>query len=157
MSHSVDVCIADSVVSAEDVPDMVLLQTWATAAYLEKNSAIVSLLINSADEIQQLNKQYREKDKATNVLSFPMQSPQEVDISLLGDVVLCAEIIKQEAEAQHKTQQAHWAHMVIHGMLHLQGYDHVDDDEAQEMEQLEIEILKKLGIDSPYRVMPVKN
>jgi probable rRNA maturation factor len=157
MSLSVDVCIADSVVSADDAPDIVLLQTWATAAYLEKNSAIVSLLINSADEIQQLNKQYREKDKATNVLSFPMQSPQEVDISLLGDVVLCAEIIKQEAEAQHKTQRAHWAHMVVHGMLHLRGYDHVDDDDAQEMEQLEIEILKKLGIDSPYRVMPVKD
>jgi len=121
MTLSVEVCIADSIESAADVPDISLLQTWATAAYLEEKSAIVSLLINSAEEMQQLNKQYRGKDKATNVLSFAMQSPQDVDISLLGDVVLCAEIIKQEAEMQDKTEQSHWAHMVVHGMLHLHG------------------------------------
>jgi probable rRNA maturation factor len=155
MTLSVDITLAESVASADDVPESSLLQAWATAAYLGQTSAIVSLLINSPDEIQQLNKQYRGKDKATNVLSFPMQSPEEVDISLLGDVVICAEIIRQEAQMQDKTEQSHWAHMVVHGMLHLQGYDHIDDAEAQVMEQLEIEILKKIGIDSPYRVTVV--
>lgn len=150
MTITVDISISDSIESADDVPASSLLQSWAAAAYLGKTSAIVSLLINSPDEIQQLNKQYRGKDKATNVLSFPMQSPEEVDICLLGDVVLCAEVIKQEAKQQDKTETSHWAHMVVHGMLHLQGYDHVDDAEAQTMEQLEIKILEKIGIDNPY-------
>ena len=154
MPLTVDISISDSIESADDVPDSSLLQTWANAAYLEKKSATVSLLINSAVEIQQLNKQYRGKDKATNVLSFPMQSPQEVDLCLLGDVVLCAEVIRQEAEQQSKEVSSHWAHMVVHSMLHLQGYDHIGDDEAQMMEQLEIRILKDIGIDSPYQVRP---
>jgi len=151
MTITVDVSISDSIESADEVPDPSQFQSWASAAYLENNSAIVSLLINSADEIQQLNKEYRGKDKSTNVLSFPMQSPEEVDICLLGDVVLCAEVIKQEAEQQAKTEASHWAHMVVHGMLHLQGYDHIKDDEAQIMEQLEIKILKNIGVDSPYQ------
>lgn len=138
--------------SVSAIPDLAQLQSWACAAYLDKTPAIVSLLITSSDEIQALNKQYRGKDMATNVLSFPMQSPAEVDICLLGDVVLCAEVIKQEAKQQSKAEQSHWAHMVVHGMLHLQGYDHVEDDEAQIMEQLEIKILKQIGIDSPYQI-----
>ncbi|MDT8281870.1 MAG: rRNA maturation RNase YbeY [Gammaproteobacteria bacterium] len=136
------------------LPDLSLLQSWAWAAYLDKTPAIVSLLINSAAEMRELNKQYRGKDRATNVLSFPMQSPEEVDICLLGDIVLCAEVISQEAQQQSKTEQSHWAHMVVHGMLHLQGYDHIDDDEARIMEQLEIKILKQIGIDSPYQISP---
>lgn len=154
MSITVDVSISDAIESADDVPDPSLLQSWASAAYLENNSAIVSLSINSADEIQHLNKEYRGKDKATNVLSFPMQSPEEVDICLLGDVVLCAEVIQQEAKQQDKAETSHWAHMVVHGMLHLQGYDHIKDEEAQIMEQLEIKILKDIGIDSPYQMTP---
>ncbi len=142
----------ESAQAVASLPDLSQLQSWASAAYLDKTPAIVSLLITSSDEIQELNRQYRGKDKATNVLSFPMQSPEEVDICLLGDVVLCAEVIKQEAQQQSKTEESHWAHMVVHGMLHLQGYDHVDDDEAQIMEQLEIKILKQIGIDSPYQI-----
>jgi probable rRNA maturation factor len=136
---------------AEDIPEPALLQKWAAAAYLSNVPAIASLLVTTADEIQQLNKQYRDQDKPTNVLSFPMQSPEEIDICLLGDIVLCASVIKQEAEQQSKSEMSHWAHMVVHGMLHLQGYDHIKNDEAEIMEQLEIKILDQLGFDDPYK------
>ena len=151
MTVSVEVTISETIESAdEDVPDPDLLQAWASAAYLDETPAIASLLVTGADEIQALNKQYRNQDKPTNVLSFPMQSPDEVDVRLLGDIVLCAEVIRQEAEQQSKSEQSHWAHMVVHGMLHLQGYDHIDNEEAEAMEQLEIRILNQLGFESPY-------
>ena len=160
MTITVEVSIADGLISEagesgdDDVPEPGLLRTWAAAAYLDKTPAVASMLVTTSDEIQNLNKQYRDKDKATNVLSFPMQSPEEVDVCLLGDIVLCASVIKQEAEQQSKTSSAHWAHMVVHGMLHLQGYDHIESDEAEEMEQLEISILKQLGFDNPYEFSP---
>jgi probable rRNA maturation factor len=156
MSVTIDITISDEVESGDDdVPEPALLQTWAAAAYLDKSPAIASMLVATADEIQQLNKQYREKDRPTNVLSFPMQSPEEVDISLLGDIVLCASIIKQEASQQSKPEVSHWAHMVVHGMLHLQGYDHVQCEEAENMEQLEITILNQLGFANPYQPVPM--
>jgi len=154
---TVDVTIAEDLNSEtsfsaeDDVPEPALLQSWAEAAYLEDKPAITSMLVTTADEIQRLNKQYRDKDKATNVLSFPMQTPAEVDVCLLGDIALCASVIKVEAAQQSKTEEAHWAHMVVHGMLHLQGYDHMSDDEAEQMEQLEITILKQLGFSNPYQ------
>ncbi len=157
MILTTDVTISDALISEvgeagdDDVPEPGLLQSWAAAAYLDKKSAVASLLVTTADEIQQLNKQYRDKDKATNVLSFAMDSPEEVDVCLLGDIVLCAEVIRQETAQQSKTSAAHWAHMVVHGMLHLQGYDHIDDHEAEEMEALEIKTLKQLGFDNPYQ------
>ena len=160
MTITVEVSIADDLISEigesgdDDVPEPGLLKTWAAAAYLDKIPAVASLLVTTSDEIQQLNKQYRDKDKVTNVLSFPMQLPEEVDICLLGDIVLCASVIEQEAEQQSKTGSEHWAHMVVHGMLHLQGYDHIENDEAEEMEQLEISILKQLGFDNPYKFSP---
>jgi probable rRNA maturation factor len=156
MALTVEVTISDALVSEvgesgdDDVPDSGLLQTWAAAAYLNKTPAVASLLVTTSDEIQQLNKQYRDKDKATNVLSFSMQPPEEIDVSLLGDIVLCAPVIKQEASLQSKTGLSHWAHMVVHGMLHLQGYDHIKNDDAEEMEKLEINILNQLGFDNPY-------
>jgi len=156
MILTADVSISDALTSEvtesgdDDVPEPGLLQSWAAAAYLDKTPAVASLLVTTAEEIQQLNKQYRDKDKATNVLSFPMDSPEEVDVCLLGDIVLCAEVIRQEAAQQSKTSNAHWAHMVVHGMLHLQGYDHIDDPDAEEMEQLELNILKQLGFPNPY-------
>jgi len=151
MTVTVEVSIAEIIESSDDdVPESGLLQLWASAAYLNKTPAVASMLITTADEIQKLNKQYRDKDRSTNVLSFPMQSPEEVDVCLLGDIVLCATVINQEASLQSKTCLSHWAHMVVHGMLHLQGYDHIKDDEAEEMEQLEINILNQLGFDSPY-------
>ena len=156
---TVEVSISEELGMAdEDVPEPSMLQTWAAASYLKKSPAVASILVASAKEIQQLNKQYRDKDKATNVLSFPMnlsmdlpiRLPDEPEINLLGDVALCAAVIKKEAALQDKPEHAHWAHMVVHGMLHLQGYDHVKDDHAETMEKLETSILNQLGFDNPY-------
>ena len=162
MAITVDVSISDDLMleagiseipesGDENVPDPALLQQWATAAYLGHAPAIASMRVTTANEIQQLNKQYRDKDTATNVLSFAMQSPAEVDITLLGDIVLCSAVIKQEAKQQCKSEKSHWAHMVVHGMLHLQGYDHLENDEAEEMERLEIKILEQLEFANPYK------
>jgi len=124
----------------------------------------VSLRIVSANESQQLNNDYRGKNRPTNVLSFPMQldtpipSDQEAGEEyrmpgpFLGDLAICAEVVAREARQQHKTAVAHWAHMLVHGMLHLQGYDHIQDDEAEQMEQLEIRILQQLGFANPYQI-----
>ena len=156
MTVTVEVSISDDLISEaresgdDDVPEPGLLQTWASAAYLNKVPAVASLLVTTSDEIQKLNEQYRDKDKPTNVLSFPMQSPEELDVCLLGDIVLCAAVIKQEALLQSKTEISHWSHMVVHGMLHLQGYNHIEEADAEEMEQLEINILNQLGFGNPY-------
>jgi probable rRNA maturation factor len=156
MTLTVEVSISDELasdageLSDDDVPEPELLQSWAEAAYLGKTPAVASLLVTTVDEVQSLNKQYRNKDKATNVLSFPMESPAEIDVSLLGDIVLCAPVIRQEAEQQSRSEVSHWAHMVVHGMLHLQGYDHIDNDDAEQMEKLEIDILAQLGFNNPY-------
>ena len=150
MSVTVEISINPSS-SDDDVPEPALLQAWATAAYLKTIPAIASMLVTTPEEIQQLNKQYRDKDQATNVLSFPMLSPKEVDVCLLGDIALCAAVINREAKQQSKAENAHWAHMVVHGMLHLQGFDHLRNQEAEEMEQLEVKILNQLGFDNPYK------
>ncbi len=102
------------------------------------------------NESQTLNRDYRGKDKPTNVLSFPSDIPADVPIPLLGDLIICSDVVAQEARDQNKTLQAHWAHMVIHGCLHLLGFDHIDDDEADEMEALEINLLNTLGFSHPY-------
>jgi len=160
MSLALEVTISDelqseSAASTESdlsvlVPETELLQVWADAAYLDAEPAVVSVLVTTMSEIQALNKQYRNKDKMTNVLSFPMQSPEEIDVTLLGDIVLCAGVIEQEANQQSKSEEAHWAHMVVHSVLHLQGYDHMNDDDADVMEKLEIKILHQLGFENPY-------
>jgi len=155
MTVTVEVSISDDLISelsesGEDVPEPELIQTWATAAYLAESPAVASVYVTTAEEIQQLNKQYRDKDKPTNVLSFPMQSPANIDVCLLGDIALCPSVIEDEAKQQSKTAKSHWAHMVVHGMLHLQGYDHVEDDDAKKMEQLEVDILYQLGFSNPY-------
>lgn len=151
MMITVEVSISENIKSDDnDVPETALLQNWAVAAYLNSSPAIASILVTDIDEMQLLNKQYRDKDEATNVLSFPMQLPVEDDVLLLGDIALCAPVIKREADQQAKSEMSHWAHMVVHGMLHLQGYDHINNDEAEEMERMEINILKQLGVSDPY-------
>ncbi len=163
MAIIVDVILSDDINADDDeVPEPALLQSWASASCLDcsaKKSNVkdidltapgVSILISSPREIQQLNKQYREQDKATNVLSFPMQLPDDVDVQLLGDIALCAAVINEEAQQQNKPAEAHWAHMVVHGMLHLQGYDHINTNDAEEMEALETDILNTLGFGNPY-------
>ncbi len=119
-------------------------------------AALVCLRITDAEEIQALNYQFRDKNQPTNVLTFPMQAIDgmifdESDLMMLGDIALCADVINNEVLVQHKTMTSHWAHMVVHGMLHIMGYDHVEDEQALVMEQLEIDILQKLGFDNPYQ------
>ncbi len=98
-----------------------------------------------------LNDTYCNKKAATNVLSFPFETPEGITpLPLLGDLVICATVVAREAEEQHKALHAHWAHMVIHGVLHLLGYDHIEDDDAAVMEKLEIELLASLGYSDPY-------
>lgn len=127
------------------------LEIWFTAALPnKKQNSEITIRIVDLEESQQLNSTYRGKDKPTNVLSFPADLPEELNIPLLGDLVICAEVVKREAEEQQKELNAHWAHMVIHGTLHLLGYDHEDDDEAEEMESLEISLLAAIGFADPY-------
>lgn len=133
------------------LPDEPQLQLWV-------NTALQSLLdegelcirITNAAESQSLNHQYRGKDKPTNVLSFPFEVPEGVPVTILGDLVVCAEVVAREANEQNKALHHHWAHMIVHGCLHLLGYDHINDDEAEIMEQLERDILARLEIADPY-------
>lgn len=137
------------------VPSHELLQKWAEQALENDADVQVSLQIVSTEESQQLNNDYREKNKPTNVLSFPMELPkeliEEMPVSLLGDLVVCAPVVAAESLLQGKTMNEHWAHMLVHGMLHLQGYDHIEDAEAELMEQKEVAILNKLGFENPYK------
>lgn len=110
----------------------------------------MTIRVVDSNESQQLNHQYRGKDKPTNVLSFPSDLPEEIGINLLGDLVICAPVVAEEAKQQSKPLLAHWAHMVIHGTLHLQGYDHIEDDQAEAMEALEIKLLQGLNFANPY-------
>lgn len=111
----------------------------------------LTVRIVSREESAGLNEQYRNKKGPTNVLSFPFEAPAEVDINLLGDLVICSDLVVQQAKEQHKQELAHWAHMIVHGTLHLLGYDHLTDDEANVMETKERTILSQLGYPDPYR------
>lgn len=102
-------------------------------------------------ESRELNHTYRGKDSSTNVLSFPFEAPPGFDIPLLGDLVISPHVVAREAEAQGKTLSDHFAHMTLHGCLHLMGYDHIEEDEAEEMEALERKLLASIGIDDPYQ------
>ena len=150
MAVSIELTISDDV-NKEKLPSAENLQHWAQNCYSGDNEVVVSLQVVGSDEMQILNKDYRGKDKPTNVLSFPMELPEEVGINILGDLALCDEVIESEAKQQAKSAEAHWAHMIVHGMLHLQGYDHIEDNEAETMEKKEIEIMEKLGFVNPYQ------
>lgn len=132
------------------VPETVLLSTWVEAA-LQKQFDTLEQTIRIVDKVEcrTLNAQYRGKDTPTNVLSFPSET-QHLDYQYLGDLVICAPIVAEEADAQGKTVNAHWAHLVVHGMLHLQGLDHENEVDADKMEALEIKILSTLGYGNPY-------
>ena len=124
---------------------------WALAA-LPADRPQSEMTIRLVDEAEsaELNSQYRGKAGPTNVLSFPADLPAELDIPLLGDLVICKQVVEREASAQGKALDHHWAHMVIHGTLHLLGYDHINDAEAEQMEGLEIRLLDQLHIANPY-------
>lgn len=130
----------------EPRPTRPQLRRWALAALDE--DADVTLRLVDEEEGRALNRDYRGKDYATNVLTFPLN-----DEPLMGDIVLCAPVVAKEAQEQEKSLDAHFAHLVVHGMLHLQGYDHETDGDAEEMEQLETQILNKLGYADPYLIL----
>ncbi|WP_432471873.1 rRNA maturation RNase YbeY [Amphritea sp. HPY] len=135
------------------LPSEEQLTQWVSAALNNKmDQAELSIRIVDAEESQQLNAEYRGKDKPTNVLSFPFEVPDGIELDLLGDLVICAEVVSREAEEQKKPLFNHWTHMVVHGVLHLLGFDHINDDEAEEMEALETEILASLSIPDPYLI-----
>jgi len=133
------------------LPTAEQIEQWATAA-VQPQSDEVEMTVRIVDEAEShaLNLNYRGKDRPTNVLSFPFECPDEVELPLLGDLVICRQVVEREAQEQDKPLMAHWAHMVVHGSLHLLGYDHIEDDEAEEMESLETQIMTRLGFADPY-------
>ncbi|MGI2258707.1 rRNA maturation RNase YbeY [Shewanella sp. GXUN23E] len=139
-------------VEGHPLPSTEQFETWVrTALGNTMEAAELTIRIVDETESQTLNRDYRGKDKSTNVLSFPFEAPPGFDLPLLGDLVICAKVVENEAADQHKPLQAHWAHMVVHGCLHLLGYDHIDDAEAEEMESLETQLIESLGFEDPYK------
>lgn len=151
MNLDLDLQIACS--DTEKLPSEEAFLSWISPA-LPQNGTTYELTVRIVDEeeSQTLNREYRGKDKTTNVLSFPFEVPEGIDIPLLGDLIICKQVVELEAEEQNKTLFHHWAHMVIHGTLHLRGYDHINEDDAQEMESLEISTLSQLDIPNPYLI-----
>ncbi|MDN6856160.1 rRNA maturation RNase YbeY [Pseudomonas sp. CAN2814] len=137
---------------APGLPSEAQFRKWCELALRQRqNDSELTIRLVDEPEGRELNKTWRHKDYATNVLSFPADVPDELlDIPLLGDLVICAPVVTREAAEQGKSAEAHWAHLVIHGCLHLLGYDHIEDAEAEEMEGLERELLAELGHPDPY-------
>lgn len=146
---TVDV-IVQYALSAPNLPSAAQINAWAAAAAFNLNPMEVVARVVGDAESAQLNQHYRQQSGPTNVLSFPFEPPPGVEANLLGDLVLCAPVIVREAREQGKPALAHWAHMIVHGMLHLQGYDHQTDGEAHDMETREREIMERLGFENPY-------
>lgn len=147
---------ADNTQATINLPKEEDLNTWVNAALTvcgkTEDEHSITIRIASSEESQALNHQYRHKDKPTNVLSFTSDIPSFVEITPrpLGDLVLCYDIVEKEFLEQNKPPMNHWAHLIIHGCLHLLGYDHQDDDEAKNMEAIEIKLLDDMGIKNPY-------
>lgn len=137
-------------VEDQNLPDEAQIHDWVNAALEEpfQDSELTVRVVNEV-EITHLNRTFRDKDYATNVLAFPFSGPQDYE-NILGDIVICAPIVAMEAEDQKKGLHDHWAHLIVHGVLHLQGYDHLLDEDAEKMEQREIEILAQFNIPNPY-------
>ena len=140
--------------SLGNLPSEVDFNRWAQVAWDDSDAGVVLRVVDN-EESQSLNRQYRAKDYPTNVLSFPYDPPpvplEADEVEYLGDLIMCAPVVLREAQEQGKTLSQHWAHLLIHGLLHLQGYDHITDTEAEEMEGLEIQLLAKLGFPNPYQ------
>jgi len=153
MELYVDLQIATT--NEDFIPELNAMEKWIEKAIINgsletREEAELTVRIVKSDESQQLNHQYRDKNKPTNVLSFPFQNPPGLTLPLLGDLVVCKSVVENEAIEQNKTLKEHWAHMLIHGTLHLLGYDHIDPQDAIEMESLESKLLIELGFADPY-------
>jgi probable rRNA maturation factor len=139
------------VFSSPGQPDKEQIQQWVDAAlqgYTRDTEIVVRIV--DVHESAQLNKQYRHKPGPTNILSFPVEIPEGIELNLLGDLVVCAPVVEREAQEQQKPLSHHWAHIIVHGVLHLLGYDHIKDAEAEIMESKEINVLQALNISNPY-------
>jgi probable rRNA maturation factor len=132
-------------------PDQQQIQLWVDAALVDFDQD-TEIVVRIVDELEsaELNEQYRHKSGPTNILSFPADLPEGIELNLLGDLVICAPVLEKEALEQNKLLAHHWAHIIVHGVLHLLGYDHIDETEAELMEEKEIAILNKLNINNPY-------
>ncbi|BCE01918.1 rRNA maturation RNase YbeY [Marinicellulosiphila megalodicopiae] len=143
----------DVACDSSDIPKLEDFQNWLNQTV--DFPVTVNIRIVDEHESQAVNFEYREKNKPTNILSFEFDCPEFIDPKetdyLLGDLLICASIVNQEANEQNKPLNDHWAHIFIHGLLHLQGHDHIDEDEAIIMENLERQILAKFSIPDPYR------
>lgn len=139
--------------NAATTPSLTQLQMWSDAVlnHLNLSEKEITIRFVGEDESHQLNEAYRGKSSPTNVLSFPFECPPGIELNLLGDLVICVPVIIKEAQEQSKALMNHYAHMIVHGLLHLLGYDHITDEEADVMEALEVVILEQLGIDDPYQ------
>ncbi|MDG1820217.1 MAG: rRNA maturation RNase YbeY [Porticoccaceae bacterium] len=148
MNLSIDIQMA---CPSEDAPDEDSIKRWASAAIRdEREQSELNLRIVDELESADFNQQYRGKTCPTNVLSFPFDAVTPEPLPILGDLVICAPVVNREASEQHKSSQAHWAHIIVHGVLHLLGYDHIDDTDAEQMEALETAIMLGLEFPPPY-------
>ena len=148
MTLIVDIQMASA---SEEAPDPQSIERWIGAAIGDqRGSTELSVRIVDAEEGQALNEQFRGSTGATNVLSFPFENESPEPLPLIGDIVICAPVVAKEAREQNKALNAHWAHMIIHGVLHLLGYDHQNENDANLMESLETEIMQGLGFPPPY-------
>jgi probable rRNA maturation factor len=154
MSGRTPLAVECSFATRDAVPSARLLRRWASAALGARGAGReVALSTVGAARMRSLNRRYRGRDKPTNVLSFPVQphpGAGSTQPQPLGDVVICPAVLRREARAQGKAERAHWAHLVVHGALHLVGYDHERDADARRMERREIAVLRALGFDNPY-------
>lgn len=151
MSYYIDIQHA-----CDDTPPVSdeLLSQWAQLPLTQLgDSAELTLRLVTTDEIKTLNRLYRKMDKTTNVLAFPANLPKDISLTypLLGDVIICPSVLLQESLEQNKPIDAHWAHIIIHGVLHLMGHDHLEDEDTATMQALEIKFLAELNFENPYQ------
>lgn len=139
-----------------ELPGIEQFEQWVEQALKRalpapRSDTELAIRVVGKDESAELNLRYRNKDSATNVLSFATDFPEALALPQIGDLVICAEIVNQESGQQNKTEIAHWAHLTVHGVLHLLGYDHVEAEQAQAMEAIEVLVLNQLGYQNPYQ------
>lgn len=148
---AVELDVQFAVAGIATLPEVAAFKRWAEAAIMVSGPAELVIRVVDSEESAILNQSYRGKSGPTNVLSFPFEPPPQIETNYLGDIVICAPIVAREAVEQGKLEKSHWAHLVIHGMLHLQGHDHQTPQDAVAMERVETHIMARLGYPDPYR------